>query len=199
MRRSIFAAAMGFAILAAGGAQAQSAEAEALGVEVARTIFRAVSFDQVIAKELGSAKDAFAEVKSRPEWSGFLIQAMQEEVRHDLPTFERMFGRALARDMSVDELRAGAQLLADPALQAAIRAAAQDGAEPTVRPSRDTERIAATRAGRAFLGKLEKIEERLAPLQDEFAAELIPGAFRRFADKAEAGEAARKAAQPAVK
>jgi hypothetical protein len=77
-----------------------------------------------------------------------------------------------------------------------IKQAAEGGPEPAGRPSRETERLAATSAGRSFLTKLTRIEERLEPLQDEFAVELVPGAFRRFADKAEAGEAARRQGQP---
>ena len=105
MRRTVFAAAFGLTLLLGTPGHTQTAEAEALGVQVARTIFQAISFDKLIAKELGGASDAFADIKSRPEWSGYLIQAMQEEVRHDLPKFETMFGRALAKDMTVDELR----------------------------------------------------------------------------------------------
>lgn len=200
MRRTVFAATLGLTLLLGTPPHAQTAEAEALGVQVARTIFQAISFDKLIAKELGGATDAFGDIKSRPEWNGYLVEAMQEEVRHDLPLFESMFGRALAKDMTVEELRAGAALLSDPALQAMIKSAAEGGPEPTARPSRETERLAGTSAGRSFLAKLTKIEERLEPLQDEFAVELVPGAFRRFADKAEAGEAARRRGQsPAVK
>ena len=125
MRRTVFAAAFGLTLLLGTPGHTQTAEAEALGVQVARTIFQAISFDKLIAKELGGASDAFADIKSRPEWSGYLIQAMQEEVRHDLPKFETMFGRALAKDMTVDELRAGATLLADPVLQGMIKSAAE--------------------------------------------------------------------------
>lgn len=197
MRRAVLAAAVGLALSAAGlPAYAQSPEAEMLGVRVAQTIFRAISFDELIAKELGSATDAFADIKSRPEWSRYLVEALQEEVREDLPLFERMFGQALARDMTLEELRAGAALLSDPGLQAMIRAGASGGPEPAVRPSAETERIAGTHAGRAFLAKMERLEEQLGPLEDEFAVELIPGAFRRFADKAEAGEVARRRGQP---
>ena len=196
MRQTVFAAAFGLTLLLGAPAHAQTAEAEVLGVQVARTIFQAISFDKLIAKEIGGTTDAFGAIKSRPEWNRYLVEAMQEEVRHDLPLFETMFGRALAKDMTVEELRAGATLLADPALQAMIKQAAEGGPEPADRPSRETERLAATSAGRSFLTKLTRIEERLEPLQDEFAVELVPGAFRRFADKAEAGEAARRQGQP---
>jgi len=196
MRQTVFAAAVGLTLLLGAPAQAQTGEAEVLGVRVARTIFQAISFDKLIAKELGGTTDAFGDIKSRPEWNGYLVEAMQEEVRHDLPLFETMFGRVLAKDMTVEELRAGAALLADPALQAMIKQAAEGGPEPAGRPSRETERLATTGPGRSFLAKLTKIEERLEPLQDEFAVELVPGAFRRFADKAEAGEAARRRGQP---
>ena len=192
MRTTVFAAALGLSLLLGAPAQAQTGEAEVLGVQVARTIFGAISFDKLIAKEIGGTTDAFKDVKSRPEWNRYLVEAMQEEVRHDLPLFETMFGRALAKDMTVEELRAGATLLSDPALQALIKQGAEGGPEPTERPSRETERLATTSAGRAFLAKLSRIEEQLEPLQDQFAVELVPGAFRRFADKAEAGEAERR-------
>jgi len=198
MRRIITALAAALAMLAmtAGSAFAQSAEAEALGLQVARSMFQAMSLDDIIAREAQSdAGGAFKDVKSRPEWSDYLIQALQEEVRHDMPAIERMFGRALAKDMTVEELRAGATLLQDPTMQAALAAGAA-GKEPAMRPSRAVERILSTAAGRSFLQKMENIDKIMDPLLDEFIVELMPGALRRFADKADAGEAARDRVNP---
>jgi hypothetical protein len=178
-------------------ASAQTPEAEALGQQVAQSMFKAIAFDEVIAKEMKGAADAFADVKSRPEWGKMLEDSMTEEVRHDMPVFERMLGHALAQNMSPDELRAGVIIIADPATQSLIAAGAGGGgAGPEPKLARETERVAASPPGRRFLQKFEKLETYLTPIQDDLVAELLPGAFRRFADKVEAGEAKRKAARP---
>lgn len=176
-----------------GAAMAQSAEQEALGLQVAQVMFKALSLEDLIAKEAqGDTSDIFAEVKSRPEWKAYLVSALQEELRHDMPAIERMFGRAIARDMSVEELKVGLALLNETEIQEVFRAGAE-GREPTGRPSRKVERMAATPAARSFLAKLGSLDKTLDPLIEDFLIELMPGTMRRFADKAEAGEAARAA------
>ncbi len=179
------------------GASAQTPEAESLGQQVAHSMFKAIAFDEVIAKEMKGAAGAFADVKSRPEWGKMLEDSMTEEIHHDMPVFERLLGHALAQNMSPDELRAGAVIIADPATQTLIAAgAAGDENKPEPKLSRETERIAGTPPGRRFLEKFGKLDTYLTPIQDDLVAELLPGAFRRFADKVEAGEEKRKAARP---
>lgn len=198
MRRIMTSLALGLLLIAGGPgpAAAQSPQAETLALQVAQSMFDALSLDDLIAR--GAAKetaDAFAEVKSRPEWRDFLVQALQEEMRNDMPAIERMFARGLARQMTAPELEAGAALLADPTMQAALAAASSGGPEPD-RLSPAAERILSTASGRGFLAKMEKIDEVLDPMLDEFLIELLPGTLRRFGEKAEAGEARRRASRP---
>lgn len=191
-RSWIIAALAGLALPTAGWAQ--TPEAEALGVQVAHSMFQAIAFDALIAKEMKGASDAFADIKSRPEWGGMLEAAMSEEIRHDMPEFERLLGHVLAQNMSVDELKAGAAIMSDPATQAIIAASSTGATKPAPDLKRENARIANSAAGRGFLRKFEKLETYMAPIQDDMVAEIMPGAFHRFADKMEAGEAARKAA-----
>ena len=197
MRRTVTAVAAGLALLAASGgsAFAQSAEAHALGLKVSQATFRALPLEALISKATESgAKDAFSEVKSRPEWAGYLADALAEELKHDMPTVERLVGTALARSLTIEELRAGVTIMEDPGMQKAIAASAA-GKTPAVNPSPSAERALGTAAGRSFLEKMEGIDKIMAPLLDEFLIELMPGALRRFADKIDAGEA-RRAASP---
>lgn len=200
MGRIIAALVAGIMLVASsGGALAQTDERQALGLQVAQVMFKALSLEDLIAKEAqGDTSDIFAEVKSRPEWKGYLVAALQEELRHDMPAIERMFGRAIAKDMSAEELRVGLALMNEPEIQAVFRAGAE-GREPTGRPSRKVERMASTRAAQSFLEKLGTLDKTLDPLIEDVLIELMPGTMRRFADKAEAGEARRAAGQPAVK
>lgn len=196
MLARVRAAGLGLALsifLSAGGASAQSDEGKALGLQVAHAMFQAMSIEAIITEAAMETSDVFADVKSRPEWAGYLIAAIQEEVQHDMPAIESMFGRALARSMTVPELKAGIIIMSDPATQTMMRASAAGDDAPTVSYSRATDRVVRSAAGAAFLAKLETIDRLMAPLQEEFIVELMPGAFRRFADKAEAGEVARKA------
>jgi hypothetical protein len=202
VRRIVTALALGLGLLTGspGGAWAQSAEAEALGVEVSHSMFEALSLDAIIAKSArDGAGDVFKDIKSRPEWSQYMVEAFQEEVRHDLPVFERILGKVLAREMSVEELKAGVALLKDPSLRATMAAASSGGPRPD-RVSKDAERILRTPAGSGFLAKMGDFEKMMEPAFNEFLVELLPGTMRRFGEKAEAGEVRRAAGQvPAVK
>lgn len=178
--------------LLAAPANAQTPEQRELGLQVAHLMFDALALDRLVTKELeGEADKMFADIPSRPEWGRLMVDAMREEVEHDLPAFERLFGDSLAGSLSVDELKAGVALMSEPSMRAALMAYSAGG-EPTAKPSREAERLASSRAGRAFLKKLETLDTLMKPLEDEMLAELMPGAFRRFADKVEAGEIARK-------
>ncbi|MDZ4376154.1 MAG: hypothetical protein U1C74_32635 [Phenylobacterium sp.] len=197
MLKSMLAAALsGLILLAAPPASAQSPQSEAVGTELARTIFHAISFEAIITKEMNAEGNPFGDVTSRPEWSGYLADAMREEIAHDLPHLEALFGRALARDMTLAELQIGVVILSDPTMQAMMRAGAEGDteAEPEGEPSPEMRRALSSREGASFLNKLERLDDILEPLQDEFVVAILPGAFRRFADKADAGETARKAA-----
>lgn len=198
MPRSLAVAVGALFLLTSGSASGQSPEAEAAGAELARTIFRAISFEAIIAKEIAADGNPFADIKSRPEWTGYLVDALKEEIHHDLPAFEIHFGRALAKDMSLAELKVGVQILSDPVMQAMMKAGSEgdDEAEVEGEPSRQVQRALSSREGASFLEKLEKIDQHLEPLQDEFAADLLPGTLRRFADKIDAGEAARRSRAP---
>ncbi|PZQ64882.1 MAG: hypothetical protein DI570_03940, partial [Phenylobacterium zucineum] len=117
------------------------------------------------------------------------VEAVEEELRHDMPLFQRLLARALTDGMTMEEIKAGTVIMGDPFMQASIRANIRGGEPPLGGPGRDTERVARSRAGQAFLRKLAGFGDRMKPFEEEFIAELLPGAFRRFADKAEAAEA----------
>lgn len=175
-------------------AHAQSSAPSELGVRAAELMLQAMDFRALILKEMsGDVKQFVSDVPSRPEWGGYLLDAMAEEVEQDLPAFAVLLGDVLAKQLTPDELKVGVQILSDPTMQAAMRTASS-GVEPAEQPSRELERLASSRSGRSFLKKLEGMEAFIEPLQDEFVAELLPGAFRRFADKVDAAEQARKAA-----
>lgn len=175
-------------------AHAQSSAPSERGVRAAELMLQAMDFRALILKEMsGDVKQFVSDVPSRPEWGGYLLDAMAEEVEHDLPAFAVLLGGVLAKQLTPDELKVGVQILSDPTMQAAMRTASS-GVEPAEQPSRELEQLASSRSGRSFLKKLEGMETFIEPLQDEFVAELLPGAFRRFADKVDAAEQARKAA-----
>lgn len=175
-------------------AMAQGSEADRLGQEMSSIIFDAINFRDVMVKgvagELGSMEDL---AQGRPEWPGLLQQAIIEEFDHDMPAIKAMLGRGFARHFTVEELRAGVVILADPGLQQIMKAAATDSPPPTPEPmmSRKVERLAQTPAGSSFLEKFGNIDAMLEGLSSELIVEVIPGTFRRFADKADALEAAR--------
>ena len=190
MERNWTVLALGLAVLAgfAGSARAQSAEANALGLQISQTIFRSLPLEDVLERGVAGAPGTF-NLKTRPEWKAYLSDALKEEFRHDMPAIERIFGRTLAKTLTIEELRVGNSALRDPALQAALRGQANS------RPSRETQKLLQTAAGQSFLTKLRASNTMLDPMLDEVMIELAPGALRRFADKVDADEAERRAAQ----
>ncbi|MDP2258785.1 MAG: hypothetical protein Q8J89_03600 [Caulobacter sp.] len=175
-------------------AMARDSEADRLGQEMSSIIFDAINFRDVMIKgaasELGSMKDL---AEGRPEWPGLLQESIVEEFDHDMPAIKAMLGRGFARHFTVEELRAGVVILADPGLQQIMKAAAANSPPPTPEPtmSKKVERLSQTPAGRSFLEKFGNIDGMLEGLSRDLIVEIIPGTFRRFADKADALEAAR--------
>ncbi len=175
-------------------ASARDAEADRLGQELSSIIFTAIDFRGIIIKgaalELGSMEDL---AEGRPEWPRLLQESIIEEFDHDMPAIKSMLGRGFAKYFTIEELRAGVVILADPGLQQIMKAAASGAPLPDPEPkmSRNVERLTQTPAGLSFLEKFGSIDKMLEGLSQDLIVEVIPGTFRRFADKADALEAAR--------
>ena len=60
--------------------------------------------------------------------------------------------------------------------------------------SKATEDLLATPAGQSFAAKLQTINTVLDPVQIQVMATVMPGVMKRFGDKAEAAEVAKRAA-----
>jgi len=182
------------AMAGAGDVRAQTPEAEALGARIAHLIFEAVDFDAVMIRAVREKAVGVDGLESRPEWVAYLREAMAEEIAHDMPAFERLFGLTLAKSLSVEELKAGIIIMSDPTIQATMAAGAQKKETPPGQPSREAERAAGSAAGRGFLKRMDRLETMFDDLEGEFLGEIMPGTFRRLADKIDAGEQARKTA-----
>ncbi len=198
MFRSVFQglAALSFiaALSLASPVRAATPEGQALGLEIGSILLEAANFKAVIAKSMTEESGSMGDFNFRPDWKQLLVDSMIEETEHDIPALKRLFGKAFADNLTVEELRAGVVIMRDPAMQAAIAAGASNRPAPTTRPLRATEKVINSPAGRAFLERLSHFDTLMSGLENDFIAEIIPGAFRRFADKAEASEAARAAA-----
>lgn len=133
-------------------------------------------------------------VAVRPEWEGLWKQAMAEELDHDMPTIESMVGQALVKTFSDDEMKAGLQIVSDPALKAIYLAAQNGGKPPPVSVAKATDDLMNTPAGSAFVSKLQKIDTVMDPVQIEVMATVMPGVMKRFGEKADAAEVQKRAA-----
>jgi hypothetical protein len=133
-------------------------------------------------------------VAVRPEWDGMWKQAMTEELDHDMPTVESMVSQGLVKTFTDDEMKAGLQIVSDPALKA-IYLAAQTGANPPrVEVAKGTDALMNTPAGASFVAKLQKIDAVMDPIQIEVMATVMPGVMKRFGEKADAAEVSKRAA-----
>ena len=133
-------------------------------------------------------------LRVRPEWEGLWKQAMTEELDRDMPTIESMVGQALVKTFTDDEMKAGLQIVADPALKS-IYLAAQNGAQPPqVTVAKATDDLMNTPSGSSFVAKLQKIDDVMDPVQLEVMATVMPGVMRRFGEKADAAEVQKRTA-----
>jgi hypothetical protein len=141
-------------------------------------------------------------VAVRPDWEGLWKQAMAEELDHDMPTIESMVGQALVKTFTEDEMKAGLQIVADPALKAIYLAAQNSAQPPRVTVAKATDDLMNTPAGSSFVAKLQKIDAVMDPVQIEVMATVMPGVMKRFGEKADAAEVQKRAAAgyaPALK
>lgn len=176
------------------GKVSPAAETQRLGEDLARTLFEAANFKTLVSGKMLETSGTFDDLDIRPEWPQLMKDSITEEIEHDMPAIYRMFGKGFAKTMSVEEMQAGLIIFRDPALAEVIAAAAAGRPAPkTAKVGKEATKASETRAGRSFLEKLSNIETMMDGLENDFAAELLPGIFRRFADKAEALEATRPA------
>ena len=137
--------------------------------------------------------------KSRPEWRSLLVEAVEEEVEGDMATIMSALGSAMARKLSVEELRAGLIILGASSKQG------EDSCFGSQTISEACKEAISSPGGRAFIAKfvahrpdLEKRQPDQNPMSDQdlqrdIVVMIMPGALRQFGEKAEAAEAARAA------
>jgi hypothetical protein len=133
-------------------------------------------------------------VAVRPEWEALWRQSMAEELDHDMPTIESMVGQALVKTFTDDEMKAGLQIVADPALKAIYLAAQSHAQPPQVSVSKATDDLMNTPTGSSFVSKLQKIDDVMDPVQLQVMATVMPGVMKRFGEKADAAEVQKRAA-----
>lgn len=172
-----------------------TAEADALGVRIAHLIFTALDLKTLFAKEMQSSGDLDTFAKFRPNWPRFMAEAAAEEVAQKLPQIEGLMGRVMASYFTVEEMRAGVAILSDPGMVGFIqKAMADDSFKLDTRAlTPATRKAMSSAAGQRFSDKFSRIDEPLESIDGEVAVLIIPGFMRRFADKVDAEEAARKA------
>lgn len=196
--RAFAMAAMTALALFSTPALAQSTEREQLAQEFAAIIFEAADMKTALATSMedeaigNSFDEEFG--KARPEWKEMIISSIIEEMDHDMPEIVWLVGDALGKHLTVEELRVAVVVFKDPAFVESFKAAAKDQKVANPRePSAKTYKLLASPAGRSLGDKLGEMDPVFASLEDDFLAEILPGALRRFADKAEPAEIARRA------
>jgi hypothetical protein len=133
----------------------------------------------------------------RPEWRGYVAEAVDEELDADASTVCAILGRALAGAATPDELAAGLVAVRDPAIQGALKALAEHTtpAQP-VSPTAETRTVMSTPAGRGFTQKVfGDIAKAVDPVKEDLLRAIVPGIFRRLGQKAIADERRRLQSQ----
>ena len=205
--RTVLAAALAAAAVVAGApawcqipraAAPAAAQDERLepALRIARVILSAADFKSLLQKAMQQAMTGSDAdwMKLRPEWSGFMSDAMAEELDARQGKLELLLARPFLDGFTVGELRAGAEFMESPGVAESLRAsmATDDKVPPSPAVKKALQRLAKNRDGVRFI---EKFGAMNAPdaIKTDFAIAFLPGVMRRFGEKAEAAEAAREA------
>lgn len=175
---------------AAGGAL--TPERQALGEKIAHVMLSAIPLQEIIVDSTKKSLGSGLPFPQRPEWTGYLIDALTEEVLGDPGHLDRVLGRHIASNCTLEELQAGLVIMSDPFIQQSVSAETMKTAPPSGQPGREAERAGRSPSGQAFLKKLAALNSNMDTFVTEFVGEISPGMLRRFADKIEAGERARR-------
>jgi hypothetical protein len=189
-----FAAALALSAAAPALAQAPRAASTPLQAQLAAKLLDFIDYKAGVRARMTGSTLPPQLLSVRPEWEGLWKQSMTEELDHDMPTIESMVSKALVKTFTDDEMKAGLQIVADPALKA-IYLAAQNGAPPpNVTVAKATDDLMSTPSGSSFVSKLQKIDDVMDPVQLEVMATVMPGVMKRFGEKADAAEVQKRAA-----
>jgi hypothetical protein len=182
-------------------AWAQSEEGRQLSREIAHKVLSAVPADTLVQGASGGLGFLSRDFPQRPEWKGFFVDALTEEFDADRPVIEDILGDVVAKAVTVEELRAGVVMFRGAAgdnIAAIISATVRHEKPPA--PGRELEdayrKLAADPAGRGFTDKLEHVDKLIQSATSDVVLALLPGVMRRFGEKAEVAERARRAAHP---
>ncbi|HEX3406180.1 MAG TPA: hypothetical protein VHS81_02990, partial [Caulobacteraceae bacterium] len=183
-------------------AASPSPEALRLGVEVAHRMFGHVDWEAQLKRHggLDSIGAHFDQLKARPQWGEFARQAMTEEFAAGVPEMDEAVGRVFARHFTLDELRAGAELLRGPAGDALAQATADATAGRPIAPASGAAQAAlhaaaARPASAAFVQKIGHLDEVMPEADQTVGAAVALGWISRFYAKAAAAEAPLTAAR----
>jgi hypothetical protein len=183
--------------MAAHPAWAQSDESRQLSREIAHKVLSAIPSEGLAESASGSLNFLATDFPQRPEWKGFFAQAMVEEFDADRPLIEQIVGDTIAQQVTVEELRAGIVMFRGAAgddVARIIAATVRHQKAPPPGPEMDTayRQLAADPAGRRFADKLGQVDKLLKGATSDVVVALIPGVMRRFGEKAEVAERARR-------
>lgn len=183
--------------LAAHPAWAQSDESRQLSREIAHKVLSAIPSDGLAESASASLNFLATDFPQRPEWKGFFIEALVEEFDADRPLIEQIVGDAIAQQVTVEELRVGIVMFRGAAgddVARIIGATIRHQKAPQPGPEMDTavRQLAADPAGRRFADKLGQMDKLLKGTTNDVVVALIPGMMRRFGEKAEVAERARR-------
>ena len=193
--RLLAIAALTFAVMALLAAtSARAAPATPLQAQMAGKMLEFNDFKGQVQAGIETSTLPEALLDTRPDWRPLFKAAIAEELDHDMPVIDSMVAQALGQTFTEDEIKVGLTIISDPNLRV-IYLAAQNGTRPPdLQIAKATEDALATPAGQSFAGKLQTLNGVLQPLLVEVTATVVPGALRRFGEKAEAVEVKTRAA-----
>ena len=171
----------------------------ALEYQLTERIFAQLDFDKLMTEAISQS---FAgQTQGLPSgWDGLMRDALVEEIQAGRPRFIAILAPVMCRGLTDAELRAGSEFVSTP-LFAKLMSSVAAGREPafTRDEERQLQRFANSPAGAGFFAKLSQLSENsITPeVEEQLMVEFVPGFFRRFAEKAEADAARRRAARDA--
>jgi hypothetical protein len=182
------------AALAVAPAAHAAPSATPLQLQMAEKMLDFIDFRAQVQRGMETSTLPDALLDTRPDWKPIFKTAVAEELDHDMPVIDSMVGQTLGKAFTDDELKIGLKIVSDPNLRIIYLAAQNGGRPPEVQISKATEDALASPAGQAFANKLQTVNAMFQPLLIEVTATVVPGALRRFGEKAEVAEVQKRAA-----
>lgn len=175
---------------------AGSPDAVRVSQEMSHALLKAIPWDKLLDSQAGEFGKTFSDGMGRPEWTGYMLTAAREEFQAKNSMIEQSFASYLASQFSDEELISIEPMFLGEAGDYMSSIVANTATKKSVSPPspavmKTMQKLEKSGAARRFSEKFANLNYQKY-FESEFIQLIVPGMFRRFGEKAEAAEIARR-------